>query len=372
MRIVTLSVLAVGKNEGVNMDSKLFSKRNIIIAAIIIFLILVIIIIALFKKSKTQDITSTTAISQIIKQNVLFPALSQDKQKIYFFSNSNGGAFYGADLNGQNVQKISGDMDTPDEVIWSPDQQIAVLKVTYDQYAFEKYGSVFASPGTPDQILTNWVYNFKTKKLGRLDDNITSAVWRNDQIIYQQLDQEKNISILNSANANGKNPSKIIDLPENLEYNLSLTDDNKLILTSMPSDNSPGKTYLLNLETKNLQEQQIQVANKAVGLSSSYILFSKFSQNSATDLFLYDLEKQKFADLKLRSLIDNVLILDNNDFLLINTEKGENVIAKYDISAGKLTKIAKLTQENPFNLISVSDKILFFTSDNSLYKVEVK
>jgi hypothetical protein len=325
------------------------------------------------RQLKNRDITSTTKITKLITQNVIYPSLSTDKQKLYFFSNSDAAAFFSANSDGTSIQQISDKMDTPDEIIWSPNHQLAILKVNYNQYVFEKYGSVFKLPGTTDQTLTNWLYNFQTKKLSHLNNNIGNIVWLgDDKIMYQYLEEEKNSSYLATSHPDGTSTQNIIDLPNIQNYDLSLLDNNNIVLSAIPTDVSQYKIYILNLDTKKIEEQTKISASFSGYAFSNNILFNLYSNNKSGNLTSFDIKDQEIKDLGVKAQADTLTTIDNNDFLFINIDKSNNYLAQYDLPGNKFTKIVKITQDNPHNLMYITSKLIYFTSDNILYKAELK
>ena len=351
------------------------NKKNIIIISII-FLILIglAIFFSIKNHQKKSDVGLQAQMSKVSTEPMLFPTLSSDGLKIYFYSNTRDLAFYQQNIDGTKLEKMSGNMDEPDNVVWSPGKKYAILEIKYNQYNFEKFASPFASPGTPDQANTTWVYNFANQKITRLSDNISNTIWQNDDhFIYQQKDN--GVSSLNIAEADGKNSQKITDLPTAQDYGLSFLPNGQLIIYNSPTDVSDTTIYVLSIADKKLKEiKKTDLPSTAVALSNGQILVSTQIKNGFK---LYSINDNGTTgkDFKIKTNLESFVDLgsdrfvitaaknnQNNQFILINTKTGKN----------SAIKNAENDNINAFNFFTSPDKkILYFTSNDILYKLIV-
>lgn len=175
-------------------------KKYLYLAIGILAAFLVVVIILLVLNQKNKPKVTTANLKQISQGQTLFPTISSDHQNALFFSNTGEAAFYQIDLAGKNNQKISEQLDTPDNIIWSPKKDKAILQVTYNKALFERYGSPFASPGTADQAILFWEYDFSNNKLSKLSSETKDIIWSSDgqNIVYTFYNKDtfsNNVSI---------------------------------------------------------------------------------------------------------------------------------------------------------------------------------
>lgn len=355
------------------------NKKILIAIIMVVIIILIIVVTIIIKQKKQANFESSVEFTQISEDKVLFPTFSQNGEKILFFANTKEAAFYEMTRDGQNKARISDAMDTPDDIIWAPNRQLAILKVTYDQYTFEKYGSKFAAPGTPDQTMTTWLYDFENQKLSQLDNNVQNVIWMQDnKIIYQYLDREKNSNYLSMANADGLNALKIIDLPNLIEYGFNLSQDDKnLVVYSLPSDVSESSIYTLSLLDKNLKEiKKIDGSTKAI-ITSNRIIFSNPIKDTNAEISIMDIDGFNIKKLGIYTPKLTSVNLTDGKAAIATSEKQEGVnsiLYLLDPQTNKLSKIKDLSKENidiQYLLTSPDNKTLYFTSDDILYSLNL-
>jgi len=352
-----------------------FNKKIIYIAIAIILVIIGVIIYWLATKPKTEKVQANY--QQISSEKVLFPTLSLDGTRIIFFNNEQEPAFYEMDNSGGNINKLFV-LDTPTDVLWSPNRNMAILKVVYDKYVFEKYGSKFADPAVPDQAMTTWLLDFKTNKLARLDLNVGSVIWTGDnKIIYQFLKQDENQSTLNIANPDGSNWQKLIDLPFNTSCGLSQAPNSQnLIIYTLPADVSPATIYSFNLESQELKKIKTIDGGqtKAAALSDGKILYTLPSKEKNPQLAIINGDGTNEKKLDFFSTIDKTLDLGNEKIFIAepNSKTGGDDFYIVNLANGQSTKLNVGTdhQYQALNLmVSTDKKTIFFTDKNRLYQI---
>lgn len=351
-------------------------NKKLLLAIIIITMIVIAgIIFVVIKNNKQTDFESQVKITTISQSKILFPILSQNSQKILFFSNTKESAFYEMDLDGKNVKMVSDPLDTPDKIVWSPDRKLAILKVIYDQYIFEKYGSKFSSPGTPDQIMTTWLYDFGSQKLSQLDNSVQEVIWTSDnKIIYQFLDQENNISRLNIANPDGTNWAKIVDLPSLIEYGFNLSDPKSLTVYSTPSDVSKSNIYTLSLENKDLKKiKEIEGSTKAIGLNNNWVIFTTPTENGNSKINFIKDDGSGSKKTNYETIILTLSSLDQNRYLIaVNDDIANSALYSFNTTNLDFSQLKDLSKDKITiqALIGCSpEKTIYFTSDDILYSL---
>lgn len=349
------------------------NKKILIIGIIVGLLVVVAIAVTVLKKKKTAPLVIQSGLTKISTEEVLFPTLSSDNKKFIYFSNTKEVAFFQMNIDGSDNQQISDPLDTPQNIIWSDDRKKAILRITYNQYVYEKYGSRFASPGTSDQTLTTWYYDLESKELKKLNDNIGQIIWTpENKIIYQFLKPEENINSLDIANADGSDKTKIIDLPTLEQYNFSYLEPNKsLVLNSSPSDISNSIIYTLELQDNKLTKiKEVKNGTLSKGLANNKILFNLPSNKDFPQIAIMNSDGSAEKKLNVFASLISCKAVDENTLLASNN----NLIELINLKTSKVTIIRDISEENlnPSNLIISPDKKTFyFTSNNKLYKLNI-
>lgn len=364
-------------------------KKFFIVLGVIVLLATIFFIYVLSRKDKekTPSLIAKPHFAQLTKiydKKVFFPALSTDEKNILFYNNEDEAAFYKLSLDNKNIKKISQNLSTPEDVIWSPDRSKAILKVVYWKGYFEESKSPFTSPDIPNGTLTNWLYDFNTKKLKQLNHNIQSIAWlpNGEGIVYHFLDEEKNISNLSIANPDGSNWQNIITLKYDIgegSYGLAFLDEKNLIYFTYPSAPADLAFYKLNLETKKIT----QLINKSplgggvlVSPNNQKICFEILHEEDMNyTLGVVDSDGKNKKDLKIKTSLQKSAWASDGQSLIAavrEENKTTDTFYKINITTGQKEEI-KYKSETPIdatNLMLTKDgKTLYFTSDDYLYKL---
>ncbi len=353
------------------LKSKFMSKK-FLFALILLSIIGAGIIAFIIIKNRTLPIVSKVADNQI-----LFPTLSNDQKYIFYFSNANEAAFYRLELQNQKIEKISEDFDTPDRIIWSPSKNQAILQVTYNKYIFEKYGSPFIRPGVDDQAITFWLYDLNQKKLSPLDLNIRDIIWSKDgqKIVSSYYDEELNHNIINISDPDGTNLENLIKNELPIEKVISYEPANKKLIFGA---STPGE-----LESR-LDIYQVigsgtpTLIIEAVEPGGIYASSNMEHLVSIIDgvLNISNLTQNKTQSLKIKTNKNLTVWLNDNQNLIVATrQETTKTDTFYKINSQTLKKnmINHKGTVDIQNLILSSDqKTLYFTSDDILYKLELK
>jgi len=335
------------------------------------------------KENSKETTTSFTELAPLISnKKTFFPVLSSNELATLFFNNQDQPAFYKFLLKTKGSEKISQNLDTPHNVLWSPDQTKIILKIFYNKYIFEKYNSQFISPGTQDQALTTWLYDFKTQKLTQLDSNIQGIIWlpNSNKIIYQFYDDINKINSLNIADPNGQNWQKIINLTEDRLYGFGgFADNQTLIYFSNPNDVSGTNIYSTNIQTKQTKQLTEHISKTALvspgGKKIVYELFQEEIQNYT--LAIMNINGDNKKDLKIKTMLQKIIWTPDGENLITairETNNKTDSFYKINIQTGDKQEInykSKISI-NAQNLILAQDeKTLYFTSDDFLYKLDL-
>lgn len=352
-------------------------NKKLLMVVLIISLLIAAAIILTIRNTKREVITIDTPWQQVSAEKMLFPTLSPDGKDVIYFNNAKEPAFYQMGIENKEVKKLSGGMGTPDEIIWSPNKTRVILKVAYDQYIFEKYGSKFASPGTPDQTITTWRYELQSQSLTKLDDRIQNVAWtKENEIVYQYLDEEKNISYIATANPDGTGESKIVDLPTVLQYGISFAPGgNTAAIYSIPTDISPSTIYSLSLEDKKLNQiREIEGNTKVIAADNKF--FFNLPAKRLPQLAVMNEVGTKMKPLGINTILDSIAVLNENKVIIPAQGTSENdTFYQINLSDYQVSKMVSPSKEKikALNLmISPDNKTLYFTSDDYLYKLRLE
>ena len=318
-----------------------------------------------------------TELTKVIDQKIFFPALATGNQNVLFFSNQQESAFYKFSFSDKKTEKISENLDAPDNIIWSPDRTKGILLVSYDKYIFEKYGSPFASPETADGTATKWLYDFSPKKLVKqLNSNIQKVFWSPDsqKIFYHYNDET--IDTLNLADPNGQNWQKLADLSPGWYGFAGWIDEENLVYFRQPTDVSGAEIYTINITSKQVKKLTDGTKNASVAPSGKWIIYELFhrAQENYT-LAMMKNDGSGVKDFGLVGGVDKIVWFpDSQSLIAAIRESGKTTDTFYKINSetGQKEEI-KYKSESSIDaqnlMLSADGKILYFTSDDYLYKL---
>lgn len=347
-------------------------NKKILVIVVLAVLIITAIVLYFVKSSKTTKVEANY--QQISKQSLLFPTLSTDGARLIYFNNQQEPGFYSMKVDGTDVKKTLA-LDTPDEVFYSPDKSQAILQVVYDKYVFEKYGSKFASPGTPDQALTTWSLDLMTGSLKKLDNRITSVCWLSDSsFIYEILDQDNGVNDIYSAKANGAGAVKVVSLPSLNSYGMSVEPNGQdLIVYTIPTDVSPTTLYKLNLPTKTFSKiTELADPVKIIALAGDRALATLKPASATPKLVIVSQTGQK--DLKVEATTNNIVLTAENEIFVAakDSKKQSSLFYKINLDSADKTVISlKPPISLNINYLSISPdrKTIYFFESQGAYKL---
>jgi len=345
------------------------NKKIWIVIVVVILLVAVAVAWTIGKKSKivTPQKTEIVKISDI---KMLWPGISADQKTIYYFSNAQEPAFFKLDVTTQEVSQISEALDTPDNVLWSPDFSKAILSVTYDKYVFEKYGSPYANPGTADQTKTKWVYDFGNQKLAQLNSDITNLIWLdNDHLIYSFINGTQ--PSINKALFNDEDRQVLANLENIFVESFISLNDNQLFFIGTADETRNLYQYTLGEKEPTLKIKD--VGDQALISSDNSKIILEQSINNKTILYWTMINNPELIDTSLSASIDLTCWLNQDQFITDVKNNGSDKFYVFDTTTNKsaieidLRKIS--VDKGNFQII---DNNLFFTSKDILYRYELK
>ncbi len=350
-------------------------KKYLYLAIGILLILLVIVLILVLSNRKNKPKVTPASLNQIYQGQVLFPAISADQQKVLFFNNLNEAAFYQLDLTGQNNQKVSKRLDTPDNIIWSPKKDRAILQVTYSNL-FERYGSPFASPGTGDQTITFWQYDFSNKKLSKLASEIKDIIWSSDgqNIVYTFYNQDTLSNNVNIARPDGSDWKPLFAPKYSIQKVISYNPATKTLVFGTIGNNETDNKLDIYQETDG---NQAQLLIDNVDVDSIYP--SPDGQQVAVlknkIVYLIDAKAAKSASLGLQSSKLIAYWSDNQTLIVALRPPQEIKDAIYQIDTATEEKKLWEYKDSSINvrhLIYFKSNNLYFTSqDDLLYQLVI-
>lgn len=321
---------------------------------------------------------SAPKVETVSKTQILFPTLAKDQNNLLYFNNESEAGFYNLDLATKQISPLSGKIDTPDDIIWSPEKNQAILQVTYSSL-FEQYGSVFANPKLPEDALVFWHYNLDTKEMTQLNANIQNVIWSSGgkQIIYSIYDSDSFRNIIGIANPDGTNPQILFQpdysVADIYYYNQK---DNNLIFSALTAGDN--ETTVDIYQKIGSQEPKLIISGAEgpsvkVSPPGGYLLALKDGK-----ITLVDLESNKIQDIQLKSSEFNVAWGVNDLSLVLATTTDEtkgDTFYKIQITDFKKTKINLRGWSGHAGslILGGNDQNLYWVaSDNLLYKLKIK
>lgn len=355
---------------------KYFNRKTIIAIIVILIIFGAFIFSRCFKNGQTNtNIVSSTDISQIYQSNFFNPALSSDGNYIFYFANIGSSyAFYKLNINKLTSEKLSSNMDVPRNIYWSKNQDKAILEIIYNQYIFEKYGSMFVSPGTPNDAKTFWLYDFTKTKITPLSNSIKSVAWApsGTKIAYQYLANSQNTGNLTIADPDGKNWKNIADVGSQ-EYKIEWIDDQSIAYWSLPETD----TQVISLKKVNIDSRvpeaivtKLDLADAKFLKNKNYLLVKTIKTDSAqAKIGIVDLSDQekKFIDLDLDINLDNIIFDAQNNLYYYSNNK----FIKFDFNQKQKTELATFTNQSDYLMLDENNKILYFSYNDLLYKLPI-
>lgn len=342
-------------------------NKYYIFIIVVILIVAAIVTILLVQKKKPINMVPLS------DQQMLFPVFKQEG-KIVFFSNKREAAFYEFIVDEAKVNQISQMIDTPDKVIWSPDRQKAILKVTYNKTLFERYDSVYANTSLADGQVVFWLYDFETQKLNFYNPLMYDIIWlNNDKIVYVYYNEEIGENELYSADPDGADPQKINFPAQEIKNIFYLDLESPKMLFGIDSSREGGPETVDVYFTDDF--------NNLTLLASEVELNAVYTSSDGGNLGVFE-----DATLSLRRALNQKKLLrleglsavkmgwsDNIALIFYKGEKDSYYqVIKFDASHTKRKKIILKNQFDDIGAIFADSTSFYFTNRDILYKLEIQ
>ncbi|MCL5795627.1 MAG: hypothetical protein M1338_04725 [Patescibacteria group bacterium] len=355
---------------------KYFNRNTILLIIFILIIAGAFIFSRCFKKNNNNTNTSASAnISQIYQADIFSPVISSDGKYMFYFSNKDSQYhFYKLELANLKNEKISDKFDAPQSIYWSPQQDKALLEVLYNQYIFEKYGSMFIQPGITDGAKTFWLYDFNKNKLTPLSTSIKTVAWslNGTQIAYQFLPSDQKIGSLSIANPDGSNWKNVVDLGSG-DYKLEWLDDKNIAFWNKPANNNqPISMNKVNVDNGVPEAivTKIDISDAKFLKDKNYLLVKTVNtaekRETAGIINLADQQKQ-FIDLGISTDLKNISFDSQNNLYYYS----DNKFFKFDLNQKKTIELATFGNQPDYLFFDENSKLLYFVYNNNLYKLAI-
>lgn len=357
-------------------------KKIIIIAIAIIVLVASFVSGWLIWKSRKNNIAQikTYSITNILNKEIIFPSFSAKENQFYYIDKKEN---YITTYNPQTKkeQKLLKLPDSPHRIIWSPDNQQAIIKVVFDKEKFteEMNNSASKEIVTNGEII-NWLWDKKQNKLTYISKYIRNIAWSPDskKIVYQYYIWKKNQNNIMIANPDGTGWQEIINL-DGEEYGVSWLDTEDILFYYLPTDpNSGSNLYKINIKNKEKSEliSDFSVLDIKISPDGKKILYEIYENSENTSLGLINqdgLDKKKLGlqtstgktvwslDSKIIFMALNVENNRSDTLYRIETNNDKKEILNYE--SNEIIKTENLMVDN--------NKNIYFTSNDKLYKIEL-
>lgn len=357
--------------------------RYIILVVIIIFIFVMALVSKFCAKSNKNssgivlqpsgtESVSATNFNSIIKNKIFFPFLSSDNL-IYYLSDK-GIIFYNFNPVSQEIKKI-----------W-PNEVLGVYNVSY-----KKDASKAVIQSTYPNVNVSSI-DFQNQKSYILSDKIQSTVWANDKIIYHYLDTNSKINNISMSDPDGKNWQEIVAIDLNRPKLIISPDAQEVLLIPTPvaerDDERVENIYLLNINTKNISQLTTDgyIPDASWSPNGGKILYYQWDKNVVKlTLGIMDKTTKEKKDLGIQTNLNEAIWLDDqriivavpqtdSDTSAVNVTKYEFYIV--DVNTNATTKLQLPSPgyvEDAKNMMyDGKDKILYFTSNDVLYKITLQ
>lgn len=356
-------------------------KKIIIITIAVIVLAAGFVAGWLVWKSRKNNIapTKTYAVTKILDKEIIFPSFAAKENQFYYVDKKeNYITTYNPQINKE--QKLFKLPDSPYRVVWSPDNQQAIIKVPFDKEKFtEGMNNSALKENVVNGEITNWLWDKKQDKLIYISKYIRNVAWSpdNKKIIYQYYVWKKNQNNITIANPDGTGWQEIINL-DGEEFGVSWLDIENILLYYLPTDPSSGSNlYKINIKNKEKRELigDFSILDIKISPDGKKILYEIYenSENNSLGLINQDGSDKKRLSLQ-TSMGKTTWSLESNNFLAALTTEDNKSDTLYRVEANgdkkevlnyKFDEIIKI--EN----LMVDNNNIYFTSKDFLYKLEL-
>ena len=336
-------------------------KRIIIIIAGIVLLGVIIFLIAWFSTRSNKNKIDMGDLKTVSKYGMA--NFNTIDNKTFYYLDASNLTFYSTNIEQTDPQElIQNDVYNIDDIKWSPDSTMAILKAR----------------NNIDSSAVYLINNFITKKAKVLDSSIIDANWDSNQnIVY--LSRIKDEYKIGQSNNDGTGPKIIYNLGQNRCDTIMLSNiaTSSFVCLSIQSDIAANLKYV-NIQTGEIKQIDGDFTTAEANYQNTNIVALKNENNKSFWVVLDNTGKEiSRSDIN----IDAIKITWSHDgkFLVVaqkDTKTETDIFYKIDVATGKKSKIkfssGNLKIDSQNLLLSVDDKLLYFTSDDLLYSLKMK
>ena len=380
----------------INQD-KIKSKLIILISALLILLAIWVVYLVLDRprENKQTELTSTTQLrkteqtiydqlfpvlkyqNKLLKEDVYFPSFDQLSNLLYFYGFQDKAGIYTLNLDTQQKNVIA-EFEDVDNIIYSPNHSQAIFSVSYQNERFDKYQSPFLTKGVEDGELTYWYYNFSNKKLSKLNRNIQSLFWINDQnIIFHYYDWNKTPeeNYLGKIDISTLKSEKIVDV-DNYQISFVSALPDQVILQDQPTE-YPSTSPLLSLDLNTKKIVPLLDGSDFIGDKSSQDnrFLSLFSYNEKDDTFelnIYDFIEQIMIKPGLTTQNQATAWSKDNIIYYVSKNNNSSLISSYNLINNKEQKLKiDITQETEIDKIYTLNNKIYLLANDFIYQYDI-
>lgn len=365
-------------------------KKTIFIIAIVTIIIIFIALLFYSLSSEkqinqtpqsTNQLINKPGITKLFEASVMAPILNSKGSDIFYFDAGGSGdlAFHAFNLVNHQISAISPKIPLPDEIIWSPTKDRAIIKITYEKNLSSTANAIFSNSNLKENTQYAWLFDFRTQKFSLIGSNIGSLIWSLDgqKITYQHNDQEKSINQIESLTLDNSNRQVFYKFDNNLDYILDRLSASKILVSEDPSD-VPATSNLYTLDITNNQFEKILQANryqKFKPVDEKTILYQDFGDQEKS-IGILDLTQKKETSLNIDTDLGQTIIADDKQSLIAPIQ--ENNIVKLDKVELPTGNINNLYTDFPKNftlqylIAGPDDKTFYFTDQDTFYQLKIK
>lgn len=319
---------------------------------------------------KTLELKPLPKLS-VLDENATLAEKYGDNQASYLGDNKTTLYTVSAGLNDKNVLESNDKKAmTPavfasvDKMIFSPDKQLALLKIGTDLYLYDFNR-----------------YDILTQEMRKISSNVGDVVWAPDQsriaYFYAPLSGERSLIFADVLNAN---PVRVASLPEMTDPILHWSSEgDQILIIPRNTKSADNKINIFDVFTRQLTTLTDfgSVLDARFVLSGQKIIYFTSSNDPSnpikSDMSIMDLDGQNKESMKLKVYPTQISIEYDSKLLFVTHLSGKERVMLLDLNNKDMTEVSF---EKPSNFqinslfLSTDNKVLYIAGNNSLYATE--
>jgi len=328
--------------------------------------------------------TITKKIQLEIDKSIVSPGLSSDNKILYYFTQGDQPGIFKYDLSKRQPELFFSVSDVSD-ISWSPDMKSAIFLVIQYPERFKVMNSPFYIPDAVEFEQTYWFFDLEKKKITKLSRFVDTYIWTaNNKIIFRNYNYEVDPAedAFYEFDLPTMQSAKIAENPEGGNIKLIFADADSVFYCPTYSESSQSQLMRLDRQTDQSQPFVSDSLSDAIAspLGNYFVATLYNEQNNRNSLMIIDKNTKSLKQFDFPATFTNMIAWSQDEKSVIATvAQGENIsnkIYKIDVASGQVAEINYLPPDNlaikPQSLIvSPDNKLLYFTSENLLYKLDL-